>query len=71
MKDKISNMFMFYVYIEFCLGIWVRNEVRRVVGMTLIPSMPKSIFGHFCMIVLQNSDLDRGLHNYLDRGLEK
>ena len=51
MKDKISNMFMFYlyVYIEFCLGIRVGNEVRRVVGMTLMPSMPKFIPGHFCL----------------------
>ena len=64
-------MFMFNVYIEFCLGIRVGNEVRKVVGMTLIPSMPKSISRHFCMIVLQNSNLDRGLHNYLDRGVNK
>ena len=60
MKDKISNMFMFYVYIKFCLGIRVGNEVRRVVGMTLMPSMPKSIPAHFCKIVLKNQDLDRG-----------
>ena len=41
---------MFYIYIEFCLGIRVGNEVRRVVGMKLMPSMPKSTPKHFCMI---------------------
>ena len=51
-------MFMYYVYIEFCLGIQVGNEVRSVVGMTLMPSIPKSIPGHFCMFVLQKLDLD-------------
>ena len=58
MKDKISNMFMYYVYIEFCLGIRVGNGVRRVVGMTLIPGMPNPIPAHFCMIVLQKLNLD-------------
>ena len=50
----------FYVYIKFCLGIRVGNEVRRVVGMTLMPSMPKSIPTHFCMILKKNKDLNRG-----------
>ena len=67
MKDKISNMFMYYVYIEFCLGIWVGNEVRRVVGMTLMPSMPKSIPVHFCMIFLQKYRPRSRFYRKLDR----
>ena len=59
-KNKISNMFMYYVYIEFCLGIRVGNEVRRVAGMTLMPSMPKSIPAHLCTILKKKTDLDRG-----------
>ena len=51
---------MFYAYIGFCLGIRVGNEVSRVVGMALIPSMPKSIPIHFCMIFLQKPNLDQG-----------
>ena len=51
---------MFYVYIEFCLGIRVGNDFRRVVGMKLMPLIPMSILGHVCMIFLQKSDLDRG-----------
>ena len=56
MKDKISNMFMFYVLCRYRipLGIRVGNEVRKVVGMELIPSIPKFIPGNFCMIFNKN-----------------
>ena len=42
MKDKISNMFMFYVLCLYRipLGIRVGNVVGNVVGMELMPSMP-------------------------------
>ena len=50
MKVEISNMFMVYVLCLYRipLGIQVRNEVGRVVGKELIPSMPKFIHGNFC-----------------------
>ena len=47
------------------------NEVRRVVGMTLMPSMPKSIPAHFCMIFLQKLDLNRGFIKPSIKGLIK
>ena len=59
------------------------NEVGKIVGMTLMPSMPKFIPGHFCMIFNKKSDLDRGCSlikgfrlssieafKYVDRGPE-
>ena len=51
MKDKISNMFMFYVLslYRIPLGIRVGNEVGKVVGMALMPPIPKLIPRHFCL----------------------
>ena len=71
MKDKISNMFMFYVLYLYGipLGIRVGNVVGKVVGMALMPSIPKSVLGHFCMIFLQNPDLDRGFNRPSIKGL--
>ena len=54
MKDKISNMFMFYVLCLYTipLGIRLGNVVGNVVGMTLMPSVPKFIHGHFFFRIL-------------------
>ena len=51
MKDKISNMFMFYVLYLYRipLGIRVGNVVGKVVGIALMPSIPNFIPGHFCL----------------------
>ena len=53
MKDKISNMFMFYVLYLYRIPLVIRvgNEVGKVVGMALMPSMPKFILGQFCRIL--------------------
>ena len=67
MKDKIGNIFMFYVLYLYRipLGIQVENVVGKVVGMELMPSMPKFIPRDFCRILTKigprsRSELDRG-----------
>ena len=37
------------------------NEVRKVVGMKLMPSMTNFIPGHFCMIFDKNGTSSEGL----------
>ena len=61
MKDKISNMFMFYVLCLYRipLVIQVGNEVGKVVGMALMSSMPKFILGHFCRILTKTGPRSR------------